>query len=63
VLITTSRKEETEALEMDIKSKCGEKLEAILHRRRNPRLVIRNTPEDITTSNIKGTLTKQNPDL
>jgi hypothetical protein len=63
VLITTNRKEEAEALEADIKSKCGEELEAILHRRRNPRLVIRNIPEDITTSNIEGTLINQNPDL
>jgi hypothetical protein len=63
VLITTGRKEEAEALEMDIKAKCGEELEVNLHRRRNPRLVIRNIPEDITTSNIDGTLIKQNPDL
>jgi hypothetical protein len=63
VLITTSRREEAEALEIDIKAKCGEELETNLHRRRNPRLVIRNIPEDITTSNIEGTLIKQNPDL
>jgi hypothetical protein len=63
VLITTSRKEDAEALEMDIKAKCGEELEANLHRRGNPRLVIRNIPEDSTTSNIEGTLIKQNPDL
>jgi len=63
VLITTSRKEEAEALEMDIKNKCGEELEAILHRRRNPRLVIRNIPEDITASNTEGILITQNPDL
>ena len=63
VLITTSRKEEAEALEMDIKTKCGGELEAILHRQRNPRLVIRNIPEDITTINIEGTLIKQNSDL
>ena len=63
MLITTSRKEEAEALEMDIKNKCGEELEAILHRRRNPRLVIRNIPEDITASNTEGILITQNPDL
>jgi hypothetical protein len=63
VLITTSRKEEAEALETDIKTKCGEELEAILHRRRNPRLVIHYVPEDITIRNIEGTLIKQNPDL
>jgi len=63
VQITTSRKEDAEALEMDIKTKCGEELEAFLHKRRNPRLVIRNIPEDVTTNNIEGTLIKQNPDL
>jgi hypothetical protein len=63
VLITTSRKEEAEALEMDIRTKCGEELEAILHRRRNPRLVIRNIPQDITTCNTEGNLIMQNPDL
>jgi len=63
VLITTNRKEETEALEMDIKTKCRDELEAVLHRRRNPRLVIRNIPEDITTCNIEGTLIKQNSAL
>jgi len=36
VQITTSRKEEAEALEMDIKTKCGEELEAFLHKRRTP---------------------------
>jgi len=60
VLITTSTKEEAEVLETDIKSRCGEELEAILHRRRKPRLVIRNISEDITTSNIEGTLINQN---
>jgi len=39
VQITTSRKEEAEALETDIKTKCGEEPEAFLHKRRNPRLV------------------------
>ena len=63
VLITTSRKEEAEVLEMDIKTKRGEELEAFLHRQRNPRLVIRNVPEDITTTNIGRTVIKQNPDL
>ena len=63
VIITTSRKEDAEVLETDIKTKCGEELEAILHRRRNPRMVIRNIPEDITIRNIEETLIKQNPDL
>jgi hypothetical protein len=48
---------------MDINTKCGEELEAILHRQRNPRLVIRIIPEDITTSNVEETPIKQNPGL
>jgi len=63
VVITTSRKEEAEALETYIKEKCREELEPILHKRRNPRIIIRNTPEDITTKNIEETLIKQNPEL
>ena len=43
---------------MDIKEKCRDELEPVLHRWRNPRLIIRNTPQDITTKNIE-----QNPDL
>jgi hypothetical protein len=50
-------------LETDIKSRCGEELEAFLHRRRKPRLVNRNIKVDITTSNIEGTLINQTPDL
>ena len=63
VLITTSKKEEAEELEKDIKKKCGEELEATLHRKRNPRLVIRNIPEKVTTRNIEETLIMQNPEL
>jgi hypothetical protein len=36
VLIKTGSKEEVEAVEMDIKAKCGEKLEVNFHRQRNP---------------------------
>lgn len=63
VLITTNRKEKAEELEKDIKKKCGEELEATLHRKRNPRLVIRNIPEEVTTRNIEETLITQNPEL
>jgi hypothetical protein len=63
VVITTSREEEAEALEIDIKEKCKEELEPILQKWRNPRLIIRNTPDDITTKNIEETLIKQNPEL
>ena len=62
VQITTSREEEVEALGKDIKNKCGEELEAIILRRRNPRTGYPNIPEDFTTNNIEGTLIKQNTD-
>jgi hypothetical protein len=63
VLIETGNKEEVGALEKDIKVKSGEKLEVNMHRWRNPRLVIFNIPEDISTRNIEGTLIVQNPYL
>jgi hypothetical protein len=63
VLIETNSKEEIEALEKDINTKCGEKLEANIHKLRNPRLVIFNIPEDISTGNLEDTLIAQNPAL
>jgi hypothetical protein len=49
MLIETNSKEEIETLEKDINAKCGGKLEANVHKLRNPRLVILNIPEDIST--------------
>jgi hypothetical protein len=63
VLIETNTKQEIEALEKDINSKCGGDLEATIHKLRKPRLVICNIPEDITTNNIEDILLAQNPDL
>ena len=63
VPIETNSKEEIEALEKDIKAKCGSKLEVNIHKLRNPTLVILNIPEDISTGNLEDTLIAQNPDL
>ena len=63
VLTETNTKEEIQALEKDINSKCGGDLEANVHKLRKSRLVIYNIPEDITTNNIDDTLLVQNPDL
>jgi ribosomal protein L7Ae-like RNA K-turn-binding protein len=63
VLIETNTKEEMEILGKDINEKCGDILEAHIHKLRNPRLVIINIPEDITTDNLEDTLLAQNPDL
>jgi hypothetical protein len=63
VLLETNRNEEIEALERDIKAKCGGKLEVNIHKLRNPRLVILNIPEDISTENLEDILIVQNSDL
>ena len=63
MLIETNSKEEIEALGKVINVKCGDKLEANIHRLRNPRLVIINIHEDISTVNLEDTLITQNTDL
>jgi hypothetical protein len=44
VLIETNTKEEMETLGKDINVRCGDKLEAHIHKLRKPRLVIINIP-------------------
>jgi hypothetical protein len=63
VQIETGSKEEIETLQRDINAKCGDKVTVNVHKLRNPRLVIYNIPEDISTENIEDTLTAQNPEL
>jgi hypothetical protein len=53
VQIETGNKDETEILTKDINEKCGQNLEAQVHRLRHPRLVIYNIPDDIPTNNVK----------
>jgi hypothetical protein len=61
VQIETGSKEEVEKLTKDINEKCGQSLQAQVHRRRNPRLVIYNIPEDISTNNAEEIILGQNP--
>ena len=63
ILIETNTKEELETLGKDINTKCGDKLETHIHKLRNPRLVVINIPDEITTENFEDTLIAQNPDL
>ena len=63
VQIETGSKEEVEKLTKDINDKCGQSLQAQAHRRRNPRLVIYNIPEDISTNNAEEIILGQNPEL
>jgi hypothetical protein len=62
VQIEAGNKEDIEILTKDIHEKCGDKLE-VVHRLRNPRLVIYNIPEDISTQNIEETILAQNPEF
>ena len=59
----TKSKKELEALEKDINAKCDGKLEATVHKLRNPRLVIINIPEEISIGNVEETLLAQNTDV
>ena len=63
VQIEADNKEDIEILTKDIREKCGDKLEVIMHRLRNPRLVIYKIPEDISTQNIEETILAQNPEF
>ena len=56
VYIETNSKEEIEALLKVIYVKCGDKLEANIHKLRNTRLVIINILEDISTEKLEDTL-------
>jgi len=62
-LMEKHSKENLETLGKDINDNCGDRLEKHTHKLRNSSLVILNTPDDITTSNIQETLIAQNPGL
>ena len=55
--------QETETLENSITDKLGNKIEMHIQRPRKPRLKIINTPQEIFTDNIEGTLMAQNPEI
>ena len=59
----TGSKEESEKLTKDINEKCGQNLQAQVHRRRNHRLAIYNIPDDISTNNVEEIILGQNPEL
>ena len=63
VLIEEDSKEELEILNSQIHDKCGSQLEINIQKRRNPRLIIYNVPEALTTQNAEGIIMAQNPNL
>ena len=60
LLIETQNKTEIDALNKTINEACGEELEASTPRRRNPRLIIYNVPDEITMENAQELIMKQN---
>jgi hypothetical protein len=62
VMIEASSKDEIETLGEKIREKCREESEVNIQKRRNPRLVLLNIPDDITLENVEDTLTVQNPE-
>jgi hypothetical protein len=63
VMVEASSKKDIETLGEKIEEKCGTELEVKIQRRRNPRLVLLNIPDDITIENAEETLTAQNSEL
>jgi hypothetical protein len=63
VLIEADTKEEIEILNSQIGDKCGDHLEANIQKRRNPRLIIYNIPDALTTENAENIIITQNPYL
>jgi hypothetical protein len=63
LLIETQSKKEIDALSNTINEVCGEELEASTPRRRNPRLIIYNVPDEVNMENAKELIIKQNSEL
>ena len=63
VLIEGDTEEEITALQDQIRHKCGDKLETQVQRRRKPRMIIYNIPDEITVDNAADIICEQNPEL
>ena len=63
LLIELGKKEEADTICTKINEKCGEELEAIIPKKRNPRIIIFNSPEEITVNTAVQALTTQNEEL
>jgi len=63
ILIETDGKGELEILNSQIHDKCGSQLEINIHKRKNPRLIIYNVPETLTTENAEGIIMAHYPNL
>jgi len=60
VLIEADTKDHIEILSTQIRDKCGDRLEANLQKRRNPRVIIYSIPEEVTLENAEEIICAQN---
>ena len=60
VLSEAENKEDIELLDTQIRDKCGNRLETSIQKRKNPRLIIYNIPEEITLENAEDIIRAQN---
>jgi len=63
VLIEADAEEEREALQDQIRHKCGDKLETHVQKRRKLRMIIYNIPDEIIMDNTADIIREQNPEL
>ena len=63
LLTETQNKKEIDALSKTINKVCGKELDASTPRRRNPRLIIYNVPDELSMENAKDLIMKQNSEL
>lgn len=63
LLIESNKKEDADIICTNINEKCGGELEATVSKKRNPRIIIFNIPEEITLENAVQALTTQNQGL
>ena len=62
VLIEADTEEDIQVLKDQITRKCGDKLETHVQKRRKPRMIIFNVPDEITMDNAADIICEQNPD-
>jgi len=60
VLIEADTKDDIEILNTQIRDKCGDRLEANVQKRRNPRIIVYNIPEEVTLENAVEIICAQN---
>jgi hypothetical protein len=63
VLMEADTENDIQAIQNQIRDKCGDRLETKVQKRRKPRLIIYNIPEEITMENAADIISDQSPEL